>query len=131
MGFFTKPSTDTRESTSASGAETGGTEEDDGQKEELEKDSVRNFVSFSWGEDLERLDLKLKKKVKITPQAPQPPCSYAAFSGSSYFTFSVSLLHPISTSAATNPHITAAHGSTTEHPTVIVAKSNHLMTRNQ
>ncbi|KAL2458256.1 hypothetical protein Adt_46006 [Abeliophyllum distichum] len=34
------------ESTSAGGAETGGTEEDDGKKEELEKGSVRNFVSF-------------------------------------------------------------------------------------
>ncbi|KAL2539963.1 Uncharacterized protein Adt_00941 [Abeliophyllum distichum] len=67
--------------------------------------------------------------VKITPQAPQPPCSCAASSGSSYFTFSASLLHPISTSAATNPHITAAHGSTTEHSTVIAAEPDHLTTR--
>ncbi|KAL2495558.1 hypothetical protein Fot_39315 [Forsythia ovata] len=34
------------ESTSAGGSETGGTEEDDGKEEELEKGSVRNFVSF-------------------------------------------------------------------------------------
>ncbi|KAL2517597.1 Uncharacterized protein Adt_13844 [Abeliophyllum distichum] len=67
--------------------------------------------------------------VKITPQAPQPPYSSVASSGSSYFTFSASLLHPISTSAATNPHITAVHGSTTKHSTVITAKPNHLMTR--
>ncbi|KAL2526026.1 hypothetical protein Adt_11080 [Abeliophyllum distichum] len=34
------------ESTSVGGAETGATEKDNGQKEELEKGSVRNFVSF-------------------------------------------------------------------------------------
>ncbi|KAL2461085.1 Uncharacterized protein Adt_44505 [Abeliophyllum distichum] len=67
--------------------------------------------------------------VKITPQAPQPRCSCAVSSGSSYFTFSASLLHPISTSTATNLHITAAHGSTTKHQAVIAAKPNHLMTR--
>ncbi|CAI9771209.1 unnamed protein product [Fraxinus pennsylvanica] len=68
--------------------------------------------------------------VKITPHAPQPPWSCAASSGSSNLTFSASLLHPISTSAATNPHIIAAHGWTTEHPAVMAAKppNNPLQT---
>ncbi|GER55888.1 P-loop containing nucleoside triphosphatehydrolases superfamily protein [Striga asiatica] len=60
--------------------------------------------------------------VHITPHAPHPPCSCAASSGSSYPTRSASRLHPIRTSAATNPQITAAHGSTTEHPAVMAAK---------
>ncbi|KAL2462220.1 Uncharacterized protein Adt_07014 [Abeliophyllum distichum] len=80
------------------------------------------YTSFTYFSDA-------NNAVKITSQAPQPPCSCAASSGSSYFTFSTSLLHPISTSAATNPHITAAYDSTTEHPAIIAAKPNHLMTK--
>ena len=58
----------------------------------------------------------------MMPQAPQPPWSWAASSGSSNFSFSASLLQEMRTTAATNPQIMAAHGSTTEHPLVMAAK---------
>nr|GLL42747.1 hypothetical protein VIGAN_04315400 [Ipomoea trifida] len=66
------------------------------------------------------LDLA-KRAVNMIPHAPQPPWSCAASKGSSYWSFSASLLQAMRTHAATKPHTTAAQGSTTEQPLVMAA----------